>query len=168
MIVQKEGKYFLYSKDGSKKLGGPYDTREGTVKRERQVQYFKHVKHAAFIKQALAVDFSGHFWDRVFSRPQLKNDINNMEEVLKNIGGKDSYVEDIPELKYILRMPNKRFLFQAEPSKPKYVFALKENPASGKHSLVAITGLNSEYYSGNLEDITSVLLLVSNQQVKNH
>tara|TARA_Y100000592_G_scaffold91243_1_gene151082 strand:+ start:93 stop:923 length:831 start_codon:yes stop_codon:yes gene_type:complete len=43
-ITERDGKFFLYSKDGSKKLGGPYESREGAMKRERQVNYFKHKK----------------------------------------------------------------------------------------------------------------------------
>jgi len=34
----------LYSKDGSRKLGGPYRTREEALKHERPVQYFQHAK----------------------------------------------------------------------------------------------------------------------------
>src|SRR5262245_34919662 len=44
-MIRKTAKgYVLYSKDGSKKLGGPYRTRAGALKRERQVQFFKHAK----------------------------------------------------------------------------------------------------------------------------
>ena len=42
MIKQIDGKFYLYSKDGSKKLGGPYDRRSQAVKREREVLYFKN------------------------------------------------------------------------------------------------------------------------------
>lgn len=44
MIKQENGKYHLYSKDGSKHLGGPYDSRGEAEERERQVNYFKHQK----------------------------------------------------------------------------------------------------------------------------
>ena len=50
MIVKRNGKYYLYSKSKDpktgkrKKLGGPYTTRDQAVKREKQVQYFKHKK----------------------------------------------------------------------------------------------------------------------------
>jgi hypothetical protein len=40
-IVHEHGKWILYSKDGSKKLG-EYDTKEEAEARERQVEYFKH------------------------------------------------------------------------------------------------------------------------------
>jgi hypothetical protein len=40
-IRKVKGGYRLYSKDGKKNLG-TYPTRAGAVKRERQVQYFKH------------------------------------------------------------------------------------------------------------------------------
>lgn len=39
----KSGKYTLYSKDGSKRLSKP-GTKEEAVKREGQVEYFKHLK----------------------------------------------------------------------------------------------------------------------------
>lgn len=44
MIKKQDGKYYLYSKDGSKKLGGPYDSEKAAKDRERQVNYFKHLK----------------------------------------------------------------------------------------------------------------------------
>jgi hypothetical protein len=45
MVIKKEkGKWFLYSKKTHRKLGGPYDTKPEALKRERQVQYFKHRK----------------------------------------------------------------------------------------------------------------------------
>lgn len=40
-IRHEGGKWVLYSKDGSKKLGS-YDSKEGALNRERQIQYFKH------------------------------------------------------------------------------------------------------------------------------
>lgn len=46
MIVKQNGKYHVKSEDGSKNLGGPYDTHEEAVKRLRQVEFFKHAaKH---------------------------------------------------------------------------------------------------------------------------
>jgi hypothetical protein len=47
MIKKTARGYVLYSKDGSRKLGGPYRTREETLRRERQVQFFKHAKKRA-------------------------------------------------------------------------------------------------------------------------
>lgn len=44
MIKQENGKYVLYSKDGSKKLG-EYSTREAAETRERQINYFKNIKN---------------------------------------------------------------------------------------------------------------------------
>lgn len=52
MKVERDGKYYLYSKDGTKKLGGPYDTEEEVWKRERQVQYFKRQGKTAMLKKA--------------------------------------------------------------------------------------------------------------------
>jgi hypothetical protein len=44
-MIRKTAKgYVLRSKDGSRKLGGPYRTRAEALKRERQVQFFKHAK----------------------------------------------------------------------------------------------------------------------------
>ncbi len=44
-MIRKTAKgYVLYSKDGSRKLGGPYRTREEALRREHQVQFFKHGK----------------------------------------------------------------------------------------------------------------------------
>lgn len=46
-VIRKEGdKWFLYSKDGSRRLGGPYDSREDAEDREKQVQYFKRKEEA--------------------------------------------------------------------------------------------------------------------------
>lgn len=44
MIVQKKDGYHLMSSDGSKHLGGPYSSREEAIRREKQVQYFKHIR----------------------------------------------------------------------------------------------------------------------------
>jgi hypothetical protein len=41
MLKYEGSKWVLYSKDGSKKLG-EFDTKEDALKRERQIQYFKH------------------------------------------------------------------------------------------------------------------------------
>jgi len=42
MIRKQKGGFVLYSKDGKKKLGGPYASKKKAQERERQVQYFKH------------------------------------------------------------------------------------------------------------------------------
>ena len=42
MIRKTPKGYVLYSTDGSRKLGGPYKTRAEALRRERQVQFFKH------------------------------------------------------------------------------------------------------------------------------
>jgi hypothetical protein len=48
VMIKKTAKgYVLYSKDGSRKLAGSYRTREEALKRERQVQFFKHAKKPA-------------------------------------------------------------------------------------------------------------------------
>jgi len=114
-----------------------------------------------FTKQAMQINFSNHFWERAFGRPQVQQNYANIETMLKNIGSKDSSIEDISELRYLLNTKNKRFLFQESPNKPKIIFAVKENPVTGRHSLTAVTGLNPEHNSGNLENITPVLLQLS-------
>ena len=43
VIRKKDGKYCLFSKKSKRNLGC-YPTRDGALKRERQVQYFKHLK----------------------------------------------------------------------------------------------------------------------------
>ena len=114
-----------------------------------------------FTKQAMNVSFSGHFWERALGRPRVQQNHAQVEAMLKSIGAEDDDIEDIPELKYLLNMRNKRFVFQESPNKPKFIFAVKENPVTGKHSLITVTGLNPEHKSFNLEDITPVLLQLS-------
>jgi HK97 family phage prohead protease len=41
-IVKKGGKFYVYSEDYKKKLGGPYDSKEEALKRLGAVEYFKH------------------------------------------------------------------------------------------------------------------------------
>jgi len=44
MVIEKEGsKWVLYSKDRSKTLG-TFRTKKDAMKRERQINYFKHLK----------------------------------------------------------------------------------------------------------------------------
>lgn len=43
MIKKESGKYILYSKDGSRKLGETSSLSD-IKKREKQVQFFKHLK----------------------------------------------------------------------------------------------------------------------------
>lgn len=40
---KKRNKWILHSKDGKKKLG-EFDSKEAAMKREQQINYFKHVK----------------------------------------------------------------------------------------------------------------------------
>ena len=109
----------------------------------------------------MQVDYSNHFWERALGRPRVKQHHAQVDHMLKNIGSEDAAIEDIPELKYLLNMKSKRFLYQESPNKAKIIFAIKENPATGKHKLVAVTGLNPEHSSNNLEDITPALLQLS-------
>jgi hypothetical protein len=43
MKVKKSDGWYVYSKDGAKKLGGPYKTEAEADKRLGQVEYFKHL-----------------------------------------------------------------------------------------------------------------------------
>jgi hypothetical protein len=47
MIRKTARGYVLYSKDGARKLGGPYRARDEARRRERQVQFFKGAKRRA-------------------------------------------------------------------------------------------------------------------------
>lgn len=44
VIIKRGNKYFLYSKNRKRKLGGPYRSKKDALKREREVQFFKHLK----------------------------------------------------------------------------------------------------------------------------
>ena len=63
-IRKKGGKYYVQSEDGSKNLGGPYDTEAEAAHRLGQIEYFKHKDERS--AQALAgdpddpVQFDGH------------------------------------------------------------------------------------------------------------
>lgn len=41
MIVKQSGKWHVKSEDGTRHLGGPYDTKEEAIKRLREVEFFK-------------------------------------------------------------------------------------------------------------------------------
>jgi len=44
MVIKKEGyKWVLYTKDG-KKILGTFKTKKEALRREKQIQYFKHLK----------------------------------------------------------------------------------------------------------------------------
>jgi len=40
-IIRRNNKWFVYTKDGKKKLGGPYDTYKEALKRLRSIEYWK-------------------------------------------------------------------------------------------------------------------------------
>lgn len=44
MIVKTKKGYVVKSEDGSKVLGGPYESKEQAITRLRQVEYFKRMK----------------------------------------------------------------------------------------------------------------------------
>lgn len=45
MVARKiKGKWYLFSRTTGKRLGGPYSTIDEIRKRERQIQYFKHMR----------------------------------------------------------------------------------------------------------------------------
>ncbi len=41
-VVKKGGKYYVYSEDYDKQLGGPFDTKKQALHRLGQIEYFKH------------------------------------------------------------------------------------------------------------------------------
>lgn len=41
MIVRQGEKYYVKSEDGSKNLGGPYDSKQEAEHRLQQIEYFK-------------------------------------------------------------------------------------------------------------------------------
>jgi len=41
MIVKKKGSYYVYSKDKTKVMGGPYKTRQEALIRLGEIEYFK-------------------------------------------------------------------------------------------------------------------------------
>lgn len=43
IVRHKDGKWYIYSKDGQKKLGGPYYTEAEAKRRLAQIEYYKHV-----------------------------------------------------------------------------------------------------------------------------
>lgn len=53
MITRRGGKWYVRSTDGSKNLGGPYDTKAEAVTRLRQVEYYKH--HQANMRDLLGI-----------------------------------------------------------------------------------------------------------------
>jgi hypothetical protein len=42
MIRMVDKKYYIYSEDGSKKLGGPYYSKAAAERRLQVIEYFKH------------------------------------------------------------------------------------------------------------------------------
>lgn len=42
MIRKQNGKWYVYSEDGTRRLGGPYGSKAQAEERLRQVEYFKH------------------------------------------------------------------------------------------------------------------------------
>lgn len=57
MIKKVDGKYVLYSKSksgGHRKRLGTYTSRAGAMKREKQIQYFKHLKEEAAVGNAMS------------------------------------------------------------------------------------------------------------------
>lgn len=46
MVRKIKGKYYVYSKDGKKRLGGPYATQKQANKRIGQIEFFKRHKQS--------------------------------------------------------------------------------------------------------------------------
>lgn len=119
VIRQEDGKWFLYSKDGAKKLGGPYDSREEAEDREKEVEMFKHMGECDLPKPSIPAgvysfsdldqsrsaqevqehtsevlaDFSQMMTNIVWAKPEdLPNKLEAMQGLLSELGSK------LPEL----------------------------------------------------------------------
>lgn len=53
-LVERGGKWFVYSASGDKELGGPYESRERAAERLRQIEYFKHRRDAQERRERVA------------------------------------------------------------------------------------------------------------------
>src|SRR6056300_1967606 len=74
-IVKVDGKYRLLSKKG--KNLGTYDTKQGAIDREKQVQYFKHMKEGV-IDIPRKTYAKGVFDNADTDNPKLKQSVLNM------------------------------------------------------------------------------------------
>ena len=66
MIKEKNGRYAVYNKEGSKKLSGWYDTKEEAVGRLKEIEYFKNKE-----SNVLPMKKSKH-WNKVKTRLKKK------------------------------------------------------------------------------------------------
>ena len=64
VIRKKGGKYCLFSKKTKRNLGC-YPTRAGAVKREKQVQYFKHLKEEELRQEIQSILLEAGLWDTI-------------------------------------------------------------------------------------------------------
>jgi len=56
MVAERKGKWYVMNADGTKTLGGPYDTEEEAKKRLREIEFFKHRgEHAESLPRISAV-----------------------------------------------------------------------------------------------------------------
>lgn len=91
ILKEENGKWFVYSRDGSKKLGGPYDTKDEATKRLQQIEYFKekgvHKDDDSDICKKLSELTDSDFVDIMKSMMQRYNQINkggtNMDPEVK-------------------------------------------------------------------------------------
>lgn len=111
--------------------------------------------HNELQKFGVKLDLSNHFWERVFERPAVREDFDLIKRRMAQLGGKNMYIEDIPQLSDILKKKDKRFLVRSPQRKSQFIFAVKKDRQTGKHYFVSITGLPNYMSSYNLEDITS-------------
>ena len=68
-IVKENNKYYIFSKDGSKKLGGPFESKEQAVKRLRQIEYFAN-KGSKMNLENVFHSFGEKFLPTDISRPK--------------------------------------------------------------------------------------------------
>lgn len=83
-IVKVGSEYELKSKKSGKNLG-KYPTKEGAEKRERQVEYFKHVNEAVDKKDTVTMDIPLLIRVLELAREDIKSDVNLHKVVEKLI-----------------------------------------------------------------------------------
>lgn len=99
ILREEGGKWYVYSEDGSKKLGGPYDTQGEAEKRLEQVEYFKHVNKDDGVQKASSdiVKAIQGLADQEFVSI-MEQMITRYDQINKNEGGTDMEKSEIVQL----------------------------------------------------------------------
>ena len=94
-IIKTDGKYRLVSKKTGKNLG-TYDSKEGAEKRERQVQYFKHMGEEIDKKDTVTFDIPLLIRVLELAREDVKSDmeLHRIVERLLNMRKKGTLTMD--------------------------------------------------------------------------